>query len=276
MLVGSALLLLSARSIPRAAVCCSASSTTATLLQAVKEASEAAVMVTNYQGKERDGSWCVDQFKQDLLGTMNGLRGRKLAWWLDAPRPLKAVVARGDRYEISVLALPGGNMLEGAAYPNGAIILAQPLLGEVQCRRVRLQQGRAPVEMMRRKLRNSEEDTPPLGLFGGCCHEWSSSAGIASAFLQVVLLPPDSRFPEGWAGSAIGWRRPPSEGCEFDPDTVDDAVIAGLGLGVLDLLTVERRGPRKLSSEDPIDAGSGDVPQLVSRLRRAVGGLDGK
>mmetsp|Transcript_29857 Transcript_29857/g.96365 ORF Transcript_29857/g.96365 Transcript_29857/m.96365 type:complete len:576 (-) Transcript_29857:369-2096(-) len=272
MMLAAAVLLLSVRSMPRAVVRCSVASAgpeTDALLREVQRAAEAAVKVTNYQGKERDGSWCVDQFRQDLLASMSGLRCRKLAWWLDAPRPLRAVTARGDRFEIAVIALPGGSSIEGAAYPNGAIILAQPLLGEVQCRRVRLEQGRSPVEMMRRKLRNVGEDAPaPLMLSGGCCHEWSASPGIGSAFLQAVLLPPDSSFPAG--GCGVGWRRPPSEGCEFDADFVLDAVIDGLR--VTDLLLVERPPPRQIAKEEPVSTG--DAPALVSRLRRSVGGLD--
>ena len=52
---------------------------------------------------------------------------------------------------------------------------------------------------------------------------------MASAFLQLVMLPPTSSFPPGHVGGegSIGWRRPPGESCAENLDVID-----GVCLGV--------------------------------------------
>ena len=59
------------------------------LLTPVVNAAIAAASSYNGQGKERDGSWCCEPERLALEGALRGLHGRKLAWWLDAPRPLR-------------------------------------------------------------------------------------------------------------------------------------------------------------------------------------------
>ena len=39
-----------------------------------------------------------------------------------------------------MLCLPGGTSLPGAAYPAGSVIVCQPLLGQLTCRRVRIEE----------------------------------------------------------------------------------------------------------------------------------------
>ena len=71
------------------------------------------------------------------LYALDGLRGRKKAWWIDSPRPLRSVLSRGRRHEISVVALPGGTELPPAAFPAGSLLFCRPLLGQIEVRRVR-------------------------------------------------------------------------------------------------------------------------------------------
>ena len=112
--------------------------------------------------------------------------------------------------------------------------------------------------------------------------------GVASAFLQVVLLGPNSRFPnwvngavdgggQGSAGlSALGWTRPPAEGCESNTDLVHGATI---GVALDDLLLLERPTAAMLEWEaNGSDGSSGggmpeDAPELLRRLQGRVGGL---
>ena len=76
------------------------------LLEAVLESVNTALETCDIDAKDRDGSWCFDANQQRVAGAMEGLRGRKMAWWLDSPRPLRSIVDRGRRHEISVVALP--------------------------------------------------------------------------------------------------------------------------------------------------------------------------
>lgn len=242
------------------------------LLQPLDDLAAKAVDAPDPNGRERDGSWLRENNRQEIQQQMAGLTARKRAWWLDAPRPLRAVVACDERYELSLLALPGGTTLDAAAYPAGSNIFCQPLVGEASCRRVRLQTGAPSLTLMERSLRarmaRNSGSWLPLSLSGGACHEWSAAPGVAAAVLQLVLLPPTSRFPEG--GCGIGWRTPPPEGCELNTDTVEDAVIQ---VSVDEMVALERYSGAA-RDEEPIATGSGDVAELVGRLRRDVGGLD--
>ena len=236
------------------------------------------------QGKERDGSWCAQPRVLELQRSLRGLRGRKLAWWLDAPRPLRSVTANGARHEVSIVALPGASMLPAAAYPAGSVILVQPLLGQIECRRVRIEPNAPSRELMRRTLKHTDAC---MNLVGGACHEWYGTAGVASAFLQVVLLGPNSRFPESMVGSvglpgamrpgALGWATPPAEGCESNADLVTGATI---GCSLDDLLALDRPSSEQLSWEKDPSAADGsmpdDAPALLRRLQGRVGGLDGQ
>ena len=203
------------------------------------------------QGRERDGTWCHEPYKQELVEALRGLRGAKQAWWLDSPQPLRAVLARGDRYEVSVLALPGETRVAPAAYPAGSVLLLQPLAGELECRRLRLQMQAPPIELMRKTLLAGapSKSAPrrgvarePLHLFGGCCHEFIGKPGIASAMLQVVLLPPTSEFPAD--GCGLGWGAPPAEGCADNTDTVLGATIDGGSVD--DLIELTRQSLTRL------------------------------
>ena len=197
------------------------------------------------QGRERDGTWCHEPYKQELVEALRGLRGAKQAWWLDSPQPLRAVLARGDRYEVSVLALPGETRVAPAAYPAGSVLLLQPLAGELECRRLRLQMQAPPIELMRKTLLAGapSKSAPrrgvarePLHLFGGCCHEFIGKPGIASAMLQVVLLPPTSEFPAD--GCGLGWRAPPQR----DAQTTPTPSSARLSTAALSTISSNSRG----------------------------------
>ena len=203
------------------------------LLTPVVNAAIAAASSYNGQGKERDGSWCCEPERLALEGALRGLHGRKLAWWLDAPRPLRALVASGPHHEVAIICLPGGLSLPPAAYPSGSVLFAQPLVGQLKVRRLRLSEvagsDEAPIELMSRSISAGGE---PLSLLGGCVHEWSAMQGIASAMLQVVLLPPTSRFPSEYDGSgtvarAIGWTRPPADGAGVSADASDCELCLG-------------------------------------------------
>ena len=244
----------------------------ASVLETLTAAVVAATESYNGQGKERDGSWCYDKDQRAVESALRGLSGKKLAWWLDAPRPLRAVVSSGTNHEVSIICLPGGSQLPAAAFPSGSVCFAQPLVGQLTIRRLRLPEDRrsdaAPIELMTRTIAQGGE---PLSLLGGCVHEWSSNAGIASAMLQVVMLPPTSRFPDGyWGRRAIGWVRPPADGAHAEGELASGEVI-DLD-DVSDLLEVERRrrSARQPQPRDPVES----LPQLQRRLREEVGGLD--
>ena len=72
--------------------------------------------------------WCFNANQKLVAAAMDGLRGRKKAWWIDSPRPLRAVISRCVRHEISVLALPGGTELPATAFPAGSLLFCRPLL----------------------------------------------------------------------------------------------------------------------------------------------------
>ena len=244
----------------------------ASVLETLTAAVVAATESYNGQGKERDGSWCYDKDQRAVESALRGLSGKKLAWWLDAPRPLRAVVSSGTNHEVSIICLPGGSQLPAAAFPSGSVCFAQPLVGQLTIRRLRLPEDRrsdaAPIELMTRTIAQGGE---PLSLLGGCVHEWSSNAGIASAMLQVVMLPPTARFPDGyWGRRAIGWVRPPADGAHAEGELASGEVI-DLD-DVSDLLEVERRrrSARQPQPRDPVES----LPQLQRRLREEVGGLD--
>ena len=195
-----------------------------------------------------------------------------MAWWLDSPRPLRSIVDRGRRHEISVVALPGGTELPAASFPAGSLLFCRPLIGQIEVRRIR-QDGSRTLELMRRTLAPS--DPKALALGGGSCHEFRASPGVASAFLQVVLLPPTSRLPDAInvdVSGSIGWRIPPAEDTERNDDLVCGATI---GARLSDLMQIERPSSGQLAWELESASVPDDAPQLLKRLGREVGGLDG-
>ena len=236
------------------------------LIAQIEEAALECLAVENAEGRDRDLSWMVASERAALEKTLFGLRGRKLAWWLDAPRPLRALAAKGPRHDISVVALPGGTRLPPASYPEGSLILVEPLLGQFDVRRIRGDQ-----ELMRKTLRAADSC---MDLAGGCLYEWQGAPGVASALLQVVLLPPNARFPsESVAVSGDG-------GSGEMQGAVDSACGGAIGVAVSDLVRLERPAPGSLGA-----SGSGgklegaampdDAPELLRRLASKVGGLDG-
>lgn len=250
------------------------------LLAAVVAATEECITNPDADAQEAYGDWCQKPRREALIEALGGLRGRKLAWWLDAPRPLRAVVARGAKYEVSIVCLPSGLALPPAAFPRGSVLLAQPLLGSLFVRRLRYDitgSTATPIELMKRRL--SYGDKPQM-LAGGSCHEFVGVAGTASAFLQVAMLPPASDFPPRLIGSlrgdgSIGWRRPPGESTNQNDDVVD-----GVAMGVAspsDLLLLDRPDLATLEAERAIDraATPADAHQMVRRIGERVGGLDG-
>ena len=131
---------------------------------------------------------------------------------------MRVVAARGAKYEISIVGLPGGTSLPAAAFPRGSVLFCQPLLGQFTVRRLRFDitgKTSTPIELMKRVL---VAGAKPYFLSGGCCHSFEGVPGVASAFLQLAMMPPTSRFPPGHCGGegSIGWRRPPGESCEDD------------------------------------------------------------
>ena len=200
-----------------------ATGTQSALLDAVEEA--ASICLSKQRGDGREGglAWCDEPSREALERTIRGLRGRKLAWWLDTPLPLRAAYTRGPRLDISVVALPGGTTLPASAYPSGALILVAPLLGQAEV--LTLTGGAAPPEeLARTALRAEEEEDVLLGLEGGASHEFRGTPGVASAFLQVVLLPPSLRFP----GSGAAAPPLPELGAPAtDADAGDANVVAG-------------------------------------------------
>jgi len=117
----------------------------------------------------------------------------------------------------------------------------------------------------------------PLLLSGGSCHEFVGKPGIASAFLQVAMLPPTSNFPQ-WGDTgdgSIGWRRPPGETTEQNDD-----VVAGVAIGVHDVsevLEIDRPSEESLARERELDRGASPstAPKLVETLGERIGGLEG-
>jgi len=275
--LAAALALAPMRSTPTPAsmdVASSSSPHLATVLRATADA----LSTTDVDAKDRDGSWCFDAQREALVASMRGLRGRKTAWWLDAPRALRCVASIGERHEVSIVALPAGRELPAAAFPPGSLIVCQPLLGQFECRRVRLD-GTTALELMRKTLTPSG---PPAVLSGGACHEFLGNPGVASAFLQVVLLPPTSSMPRSArVGSGpqqgagfVGWRRPPAEDCAANRDVVSEVA---LGVELEDLLLLERASEvaSPTAAEAAAAARAEDAPTLLRQLSRRVGGLDG-
>ena len=58
------------------------------LLEAVVGAAERAVADPDPGGQEAYGDWIREELSAPCTDALTGLRGRKLVWWLDAPRPL--------------------------------------------------------------------------------------------------------------------------------------------------------------------------------------------
>lgn len=247
------------------------------LLQTCVEATMACVADPDPNAQEAYGDWCRDNEREALLAAMRGLRGRKLAWWLDAPRPLRAVIARGPKYEVSVVALPNGQALPPAAWPRGSVMLCQPLLGHFTVRRLRYDitgKDEKPIELMKRALRFGDK---PLMLSGGSCHEFVGVPGAAAAFLQVAMLPPASKLPRkgGESGGRIGWRRPPGESCDTNDDVVSGVTI-GAEVTVNDLVLIDRPTQEALAAERELSraANPSDKQSLADRIGDKVGGLD--
>ena len=246
------------------------------LLEELVAAAEACVLDPDPDAQEAYGDWCRDGARERLVEALRGLRGKKLAWWLDAPRPLRAVIARGSKYEISVVCLPNGQTLPPAAWPRGSVSFCQPLLGRFSVRRLRFDitgKVETPIELMKRQLTFGDK---PLMLSGGSCLEFTGVPGAAAAFLQVAMLPPTSNLPRqgSAADGSIGWRRPPGESCESNLD-----VVAGVTLGVdacRDLVVLDKPTAETLAAERAIDraAGPADKQGLVDVIGERVGGLD--
>ena len=84
-------------------------------------------------------------------------------------------------------------------------------------------------------------DPKALVLSGGSCHEFRAQPGVASGFLQVVLLPPTSRLPDAInvdVSGSIGWMAPPTEDTSRNVDGLVCGVTIGASLG--DLLQIEQ------------------------------------
>ena len=234
-----------------------ATGTQSALLDAVEEA--ASICLSKQRGDGREGglAWCDEPSREALERTIRGLRGRKLAWWLDTPLPLRAAYTRGPRLDISVVALPGGTTLPASAYPSGALILVAPLLGQAEV--LTLTGGAAPPEELARTALRAEEEDVLLDLEGGASHEFRGTPGVASAFLQVVLLPPSLRFPGSGAAApplpepgATDAAAGDANAVAGDADVAADADEAGavsargpqaIDVAVSDLLRVERPLP---------------------------------
>ena len=232
------------------------------LLDAVEEAASICLSKQRGDGSEGGLAWCDEPSRKALERTIRGLRGRKLAWWLDTPLPLRAAYTRGPRLDISVVALPGDTTLPASAYPSGALILVAPLLGQAT---VRSLSSGAPAEEVARTALRAEDDALVVDLEGGAPHEFQGTPGVASALLQVVLLPPCMRFPSGAEVGAPA----------TDEDAAGDADDAGAAAGrrrvpqairvaVSDLLRVERPLPGELG---PTGAGAGGLALTLIRTR---------
>ena len=216
--------------------------TSSPFLDAVLDATNIALDSCDVTAKDRDGSWCFDANQELVADALNGLRGRKKAWWLDSPRPLRSIISRGSRHEISVVALPGGTELPAASFPAGSLLFFRPLLGQIEVRRVRRSENSPdmpPLELMRKTL--TPTDPKALVLSGGSCHEFRAQPGVASGFLQVVLLPPTSRLPDAInvdVSGSIGWMAPPTEDTSRNVDGLVCGVTIGASLG--DLMQIEQ------------------------------------
>jgi len=218
--------------------------TPSALLDAVVEAAVACLRVQGADACDGDLAWCDGSSRAALERQLSGLRGRKLAWWLDAPQPLRAAYARGSRLDVSVVALPAGTALPASAYPPDSLVLATPLLGEPAVHR--------PGGSGRSLLAETV-----TSLAGGDL-QWTGAPGAASALLQVVLLPPSLRFSDGEAAATAAAADLPIE------------------VAASDLVQVERPPP---GGWEPASGGAGvampdDAPELLARLAKKVGGLD--
>jgi hypothetical protein len=234
------------------------------LLDAVEEA--ASIFLSKQRGDGREGglAWCDKPSREALERTIRGLRGRKLAWWLDTPLPLRAAYTRSPRLDISVVALPGGTTLPASAYPSGALILVAPLIGQAE---VLTLTGGAPAEELARTALRAEDDAL-LDLEGGASHEFRGTPGVASAYLQVVLLPPSMRFPGSGAEAPL---LPEPATADADADIAGDADKTGavlargpqaIDVAVSDLLRVERPLPGGWQSTANPNLGPSPNPSL--------------
>jgi len=252
-------------------------------VQAIVDATQVASTDIDHQAQEAYGDWCKELRRAKILDSLRGLRARKLAWWFDSEKPLRAVLARTLKYEISVIALPGGVSLPSAALPRGSLIFCQPLLGQFEVRRLRYDitgKTEAPMELMKRVLR---QGGATQFLSGGSCHDFKSTPGLASAFLQVALLPPTSRLADTVGAASgdgpVGWRRPPGEACHENLDVVSNVAI---GVELDDLLVLERPSAQAVELDRLMDtrppSGTRGMPdtagQLTKMLGDRVGGLD--
>ena len=170
------------------------------LLQSVADAAIAAVSNVDPDAQEAYGDWIRDERRLACIAALQGLRGRKLVWWLDSPRPLRVVAARGQKYELSVVGLPGGSMLPPAAYPRGSVIFCACRSDSLRCR-LRFDitgKTETPIELMKRSLTFGDKS---LLLSGGSCHEFIGLP-VASAFVrQPCSLP----LPICQSGASAGW-----------------------------------------------------------------------
>ena len=248
----------------RAVTPCLALSPDAEIIPRLIAATRAAVANVDEGGQEAYGDWCRQLERGRILDALRGVRAQKMTWWLDSPRPLRAVVTRDTRLEISVVALPGSCVLPAAAWPRGSVLLCHPLHGQFEVRRLRFDitgKTEKPMELMKRVLRQGDST---LLMPGGSCHEFTSTPGIGSAFLQVAMLPPTSSLPTtgGRGEGSIGWRRPPGEACDENTD-----VVCGVTLGVdglEDLVVLERPSSAAVELDRQMDAGG--VPDTVWRV----------
>ena len=64
------------------------------LLDAVEEAASICLSKQRGDGSEGGLAWCDEPSRKALERSIRGLRGRKLAWWLDTPLPLRAAYTR--------------------------------------------------------------------------------------------------------------------------------------------------------------------------------------
>ena len=245
-------------------------------LRAVRDSVINAIENIDPDGQEAYGDWIREDMRKAVLAALTGLRGRKLFWWLDAPRPVRVVIARDTKFEIALVGLPGGATLPAAAFPRGSVMFCQPLLGSFTLRRLRFDitsKVEAPIELMKRTLKAGDK---PLLMPGGACHEYFGLPGVASAYLQVAMLPPTSNMPArgSAADGSIGWRRPPGETTEQNTD-----VVSGVTIGVdavSDVLLLDRPTIETLTMERELDRSLNpdDKNALVEKLSENVGGLD--
>ena len=110
------------------------------LLFAIEAAAAAAVSPQGAQAAAAD-EWLYAPLLTNLESKMRGVRGTRSGWWSNAPKVLRAVPKLDRRFELSVVALPAGIRTPPAIYPSGSVILCQPLFGELECRRVGVEDG---------------------------------------------------------------------------------------------------------------------------------------